>query len=1141
MRCSSCGSENPDGKRFCADCGAALDSACPRCGSRNPAGKKYCGDCGAALVANVQSGAVQSPGATSTASNTITAEQTDASTAADGERKTVTALFADIKGSTELIRDLDPEDARAMVDPVLRLMIEAVHRYDGYVAQSTGDGIFALFGAPLAHEDHPQRALYAALAMQQGLRQHADRLQSEGRPLIQIRIGVNTGEVVVRTIETGGHPEYTPVGHTTNLAARMQTLAPTGGIVIGEDTRRLVEGYFELRALGPTEVKGVAQLVNVYEVLGAGPLRTHFELAAHRGLTRFVGREHELAELKRALELAQSGHGQIVAAVAEAGTGKSRLFHEFKAVLPTECKLLEAYSVSHDKSSAWLPVLEFLRGYFGIQDADDPVTRREKVRTRLAALDAGLGDVLPYLFALMSIQEPPDPLAQMDPQVKRQRTLEGLKRVILRESLNQPLVVVFEDLHWIDTETQSLLDLLVDSLANTRVLLLVNYRPEYRHNWSKRSYYSQLRLDPLGRESAEAMLSVLLSEEPGMGALKRLILERTEGNPFFIEEMVQALLDEGVLERNCTVKLARPAEQVRLPPTVQGVLASRIDRLPSEQKNLLQTLAVMGRESPLGLIRKVTSLAEGELARMLLDLQAGEFIYGQPAASGIEYSFKHVLTQEVAYNSLLREGRKHLHERVGSAVESLYAERLDDRFSELAYHYERSSNVPKALEYLQRAGQQAVQRSANVQAVAQFTRALELLKTLPDTPERVQREFDLQLAVSYPLAVTKGFASPEAEAACKRTLQLCGQIGETPQVIPVLLGAVSFYLFRAEFQTAQEFAERVISLAERTDDSEALLMAHRMLAEISHFRGEMVSARGHFEQAAALYGRCQSRSLIARFGFDLSVNTLAFLAHLLAVLGYPEQAEARGRAALALIDEIAHPLTTALTCGWLLEFQFDLRDVKALQRRAEALVGLCDEHGFVNHSGWGVLLCGWAIAMQGQVKEGIRQMQQCVAGVQKIKTELLVPYDLALLAEAYAKNGQTEDGLTALRQALDVVNRTGERWYDAELYRLQGQLTLQKLQVSGPGPQAENRSGSSVRSLESEVEEYFLKAIQIARSQSVKLFELRAEVSLARLLANQNRRGEARAMLAEIYGWFTEGFDTADLKDAKALLDELDA
>src|SRR5712691_3594577 len=461
MRCPSCGNETRGDARFCDNCGVASAARCTACGTVNRPSAQFCDGCGAPLNA---SRAAYGPGEAprqrpapppSSVGIGIETDTAKPRNIPEGERKTVTALFADIKDSTELMRDLDPEEARAIIDPALKLMIDATHRYDGYVVQSTGDGIFALFGAPVAHEDHPQRALHAALAMRDALRRSGEELKKQGRPGVEVRIGINTGEVVLRMIHTGGHTEYTPIGHVANLAARMQTVAPAGAIVISEDTRRLSEGYFELRDLGPTEVKGIGEPINVYEVLGAGPLRGHFELAARRGLTKFVGREREVAELNRALELARSGHGQIVAAVAEAGTGKSRLIYEFKAMLPGDCKVLEAYSVSYGKASAYLPVLELLYRYFGIEDADDKATRRGKIETRISALGAGLNDTLPLLHTLMGLHEGLDPIAQMDPQIKRRRILEAIKRVILRESLNQPAVVIFEDLHWIDGETQA--------------------------------------------------------------------------------------------------------------------------------------------------------------------------------------------------------------------------------------------------------------------------------------------------------------------------------------------------------------------------------------------------------------------------------------------------------------------------------------------------------------------------------------------------------------------------------------------------------------------------------------------------------------------------------------------------------------
>ena len=654
MRCARCGEISAGDALFCEQCGAKFDVACSSCGATLTVGAKFCKRCGAAALDH-EAKSIRSD---SSPAATIRLDSELRSQSIDGERKTVTALFADIKGSTELMRDLDPEEARAIVDPVLDLMMAAVHRYGGYVAQSTGDGIFALFGAPVAHEDHAQRALFAALAMQRELRQYGERLKSQGHSPVEVRIGINTGEVVMRTIQTGGHPEYTPVGHVTNLAARMQTVAAAGGIVISEDTRRLVEGYFELRAMGPTVVKGVNAPVNVYEVLGAGPLRGHFELAARRGLTTFIGRERELGELRRALELAMSGHGQLIAVVAEAGTGKSRLVYEFKATLPSDCRVLEAYSVSHGKASAWLPVIELLHDLFWHRGRRRPANATQKVERQ--AGHARHGAQRYFAVPVWVARAPGKPRSACSygpagpaPAHARCAQADHVGRVAGASGggdLRGP--------HWIDSETQALLDLLADSIANSHLLLLVNYRPEYRHEWANKSYYSQLRLDALGGESAGAMLAALLGDAIELAPLKRLIVERTGGNPFFIEEIVQALFDEGTLMRNGAVKITSSLSQLRLPATVQGILAARIDRLAPEQKDLLQMLAVIGRESSLGLISQVASQTDTQLERMLAELQASEFIYEQPALADAEYVFKHAFTQEVAYNSLLMERRK---------------------------------------------------------------------------------------------------------------------------------------------------------------------------------------------------------------------------------------------------------------------------------------------------------------------------------------------------------------------------------------------------------------------------------------------------------------------------------------------------
>ena len=1114
MNCPTCSHENPDGARFCNECAGPLPSRCLKCGSSNPGGSKFCNEC-AAPLAGASLPFVKSKGPTLSAID-FASEQPEAPL--DGERKTVTALFADIKGSTELERDLDPEEARAIVDPVLQLMMAAVHRFDGYVAQSTGDGIFALFGAPVAHEDHAQRALHAALAMQQELRQHGESLKNQGRAPVEARIGINTGEVVMRTIHTGGHPEYTPVGHVTNLAARMQTVAPIGGIAISEDTQRLVEGYFELRPWGPTAIKGIAEPVNVFEVVGTRPLRGHFELATRRGLTTFVGRERELGELRRALELARGGHGQLVAIVAEAGAGKSRLFHEFKTTLPNDCRVLEAYSVSTGKASAWLPVLELLHTYFGIESVDDPTERRRKLRVRLVTPDSTLNDTLPYLFGLLGIQESFDPLAQMDPPIRRQRTLEALKRIIFREALNYPVVLIFEDLHWIDSESQALLDSLADSIANSRLLLLVNYRPEYRHEWANKSYYSQLRLGALARDTADVMLTALLGNTTELVPLKRLIVERTEGNPFFIEEIVQALFGEGALVRNGAIKLARPIEQVRLPPTVQGVLAARIDRLPAEHKRLLQRLAVVGREAPLSLVRTLTSMAEPQIERPLADLQSGEFIYEQRTGGDTEYVFKHALTQEVAYGSILIERRKVLHEHVGQAIERLYAQQLDDYVTVLAHHYSHSNNIEKAVEYLGRAGQQAIQRSTHSEAISSLGAAIKLLQRLPDSPERSQRELLLQLALGTASIAIRGWASSEVEQAFTRAWKLCELLGDAPELFPALLGVWSVYYLRGQLRPAYELAEELLRRAQSAQDPGLLACAHLALGDTSMSMGEFLLARKHHEIAIPLCSREQPMVV----GTDTRVHCLSYLALSLWSLGYPDEALERGKEALALAHALSHPLSLAFAEGLVGYLHQYRREPNAAQEMGTNLIALSTEHGFTHWLAQATITRGWAIAEQGQYVDGIAQMQEGLAVWRATSTDALRPHALCLLSEAYWKTGRLDDGLNALMEALDAADQYEIRHYQAEMYRLKGELLLM---------QAESSVGEAQRCFE--------RAIEIARRQSAKSFELRATMSLARLLRDTRRRDEALTVLAGIYSWFTEGFDTADLKDTKFLLDEL--
>jgi class 3 adenylate cyclase/tetratricopeptide (TPR) repeat protein len=1168
MRCGKCGRDNREGRRFCAECGVALAVKCGRCGASNEPDEKFCGECGTALAAHPR---LAAPEPQPAPAMRFAAEESGAQPP-DGERKTITALFADIKGSMELMEDLDPEEARAIVDPALRLMIDAVHRYDGYIVQSTGDGIFALFGAPVAHEDHPQRALYAALRMQDEIGRYSGKLREAGNPPIEARVGVNTGEAVVRSLKTAdAHTEYTPIGHSTSLAARMQTLAPSGSIAVTETTEKLCAGYFSFKALGPSRVKGVSEPVHVFEVTGLGPLRTRLQRSAGRGLTKFVGRQAEMEAMGRAAELAKEGHGQLVAAIAEAGVGKSRLLYEFKATSQSGWIVLETFSVSHGKASAYLPVIDLLRNYFRIGNEDDERTRREKVTGRVVALDRNLEDTLPYLFALLGIIERVDPLAQMDGQIKRRRTLDAIKRIILRESLNQPLMVICEDLHWMDAESLGLLNLLADSIANACVLLLVNYRPEYRHEWGNKTYYTQLRLDPLGKQSAEEMLTALLTSPApaalsaganrersltdihvgervrgrgGLEELKRLIIDKTEGNPFFMEEMVQNLFEEGALVRNGEVKLARPLSAIRIPPMVQAILAARIDRLPPEDKDLLQTLAVLGKQFTLSEVKAAAAKSDSELERMLSGLQLAEFIHEQPATGDIEYTFKHALTQEVAYNSILVERRKQIHERAAQAIESLFAASLADHYKDLARHYQRSGNALKAVHYLHLAAQQAMTRSAYSEANTQLTAALELLRTQPEDLERDQTELAVRLglAICVMISVSDFYTATAPLDNLERARELCEKVGDEAIRFEVLQALA--YRYNNEQQKARPLSEEVLRIALRLNDPEMVRSARSALGLSSMMQGNFIAAIKEFEQADQLSAGASPKSettitvlkvsgnadraksipkgKFSIWGFS-TMESANFVSWTLWLLGYPERAMAGNRESFALAREITTPSVDLAVALWGSTF-FNLlrRDWKTAYAHADEAGRLVLEHGLISVQTLTTFTRGWALAKLGRIEEGLSEVLRCLTEFMQTSGTVINPWIFSGVADVYLAAGRPREGLEAVGKALELVRRTGTEMLKADLHRLKGELLLM----------GDNSAAA-------EAARCFRDAINVAGRQSAKSFQLRATTSLARLLAGQNRRDEARQMLAEIYGWFTEGFDTADVKDAKALLDEL--
>ena len=703
---------------------------------------------------------------------------------------------------------------------------------------------------------------------------------------------------------------------------------------------------------------------------------------------------------------------------------------------------------------------------------------------------------------------------QMDGQLKKRRTLDAIKRIILRESLNQPLMVIFEDLHWIDEATQDFLSLLADSLGTAKILLLVNYRPEYSHQWNSKTYYTQLRLDPLGQESADEMLSALLSDGKDLIPLKRLIIERTEGNPFFMEETVQVLLDEGALVNDgAAVRLTKPLNTLKIPPTVQGILAARIDRLPPNAKDLLQTLSVVGREFPLSLIRAVLTKTDDDLNRLLNDLQLREFIYEQPAVGDAEYIFKHALTQEVAYNSVLIERRKELHERIGAALETLYTSSLDDHLAELANHYGRANNPGKAVQYLTLAGKQALERSAFAQSQGQLQQGLEWIKALPESGERDAREMELASALAQGFLITKGFTAPEMREAAERARVLAEKAGNLAQLVLRIFGIWQAILVSGDYLTAGTLADRILYLAQRDGSPASLAFAYHAEQSVHYLRGDPVGAEEnftHLEGFLETADYCKSPGVVAVALGNSSRSTWT--------LGYADRARARLAQMIAFEGESKSPFGSVFARfleSWLYRL---MREPQRTEAAAKLALAICKEHGFPFLRGQVGILMGWARAQLGSPREGISMIRQGLADLAESGSRLGITDQLTRLAEAQALDGKIDDALVTIEEALNA--NPEELVFRPNILTCRGDL---RLKISQPKL----------------AEADFREAITLAQRMSGKAFELRATVSLARLLRDTGRGDEARTMLTQIYGWFTEGFDTADLRDAKTLLDEL--
>ncbi len=1025
--CPRCGQDNRAGVRFCEECGARIDPRCPACESVVPAESKFCGTCGTAVSAPEAYAPALPSG------HLLTSRA-----AVEGERKHVTVLFADIRSSLEMLADRDPEESRAVLDPVLLCMMDAVHRYEGTVNQVLGDGIMALFGAPLAYEDHAVRACHAALDMHDAVALVASKLLETLKVEVSIRVGLNSGEVVVRSIGSDLRMDYTAVGQTTHLAGRMEQLARPGSTLMTRATSRLVEGHMDVRPLGLLPVKGLAEPMDLYELAGRreahGLLRPpHAQL-----LTRFVGREIEIAELRRAAGRAISGHGQVVAIVGEPGVGKSRLVHEFtRASLGPGWRLLEAAAVSYARSTPYLPVIRLLRRCFGLEGSLRPDQIQQAVMRQLAVVDSSGELPAAPLSALLGGEPRDEKWEALDPAPRRQQTLDAISHFLLLLSRMEPLCLVLEDLHWIDAETHSLLDRLIDRVVGARVVVIVSYRPEFDHRWAHRSYYAQLPLDPLPQAMAEELLDELLGPGPDLRSLKASLIDRTEGNPFFLEECVRHLVETGGLtgERGA-YKPSRARLSLPLPDTVQALLAARMDRLTTGDKRVLQCAAVVGKEVSIRLLEPVTNLSGQDIRQSLERLQAAEFVYELSVFPAPVYTFKHTLTTEVAYGSLLVEQRRALDARVLDALERLDPDDSAVHVERLAHHAFRGEVWEKAVRYCREAGARAFSRSAHRAALDYFEQALGALEHLPTTVVSIGQAIDLRLDMRYALMPLGDFQ--RLFDCLTRAQELARTAGDQRRLGLVSAFLTNYFLLMGEPERAVEHGRRALELARAGQDVDVMTVANTYLGGAYYVLGQYAAA---IETARENVSRLTGARLTERFGVAAlpSVYSRTWLAWSLAELGEFPEAERIADEGLSIAESTAHSFS--LIYAYLGVGTVALRRGRA-EHAVEALsraFRLCQEADVPLLFATVAIPLTSAYVLAGRGAEALRVIDEAGARAASINDPVGRRASGAV-AEAYLATGRAADALPLARRYLEQRRELKARGFEAWALRLLGDV-----------------------------------------------------------------------------------------------------
>ena len=1030
------------------------------------------------------------------------------------ERRQVTIMSCKFDGLARLASELEPEELGTVTASFRDPCGEVVRRFGGVIAHDSGDGCLAVFGYPQAHEHDGESAVRAGLAIVEAV--EANGGCDRG---VHARIGIATGSAVVGdlTVEGTGQP-YSVVGETRNLAGALEAGAEPNAVVIAAGTHRLVGNLFEYINLGTVEVKGLTEAVPAWQVLHPSAVASRFEALRGSALSQLVGRNEEIDLLLRRWARAKAGDGQTILISGEPGIGKSRLTIAMEERLHAEPYIRLCYFCSpYHQDSALYPFVDQLGRAAGFAHDNPPELRLEKLKGLLARAVATDEDVA-LLADLLSL--PASDLPSLTPQRKKERTLSALIRHLEGLARQQPLVVIFEDAHWIDPTSRELLDLIIERVRSLPVLLIVTFRPEFQSPWIGQPQVSMLTLNRLDRRDRTALAMQIAGGKVLPEEVVAQIVDRTDGVPLFVEEVTKSVLESGLLrEEGDRYVLDGVLPPLGIPTTLHASLLARLDRLASVRQ-VAQTGSAIGREFSYEVLRAVSHLAEDELQAALDRLVASELVFQRGAPPDSVYAFKHALVQDAAHGSLLRSSRQQLHAQIAEALETHSPQLMDTQPELYASHYADAGLVEKSVACWGKAGRKSAARSAMAEAASQFQKGLDQLALLPDNPERQRQELELRSAVAAALIVARGFPAPEPGQAYARARALWERLGSPADFLQIPYGQSVYHINRGEFDLAQRLAEDLLRLSRQRNDSTGLVLGHDAAGRNLMFAGSFAPSRSHLEEALALYDPISHGSVVDQVGIHPQVRSQAHLGIVLCCLGFPDQAVARSGAAIAEARRLAHPPSMSLSLALGAVPLSLVRDYAALNERSDQIIAVATEQGFPYWRLAGIVYRGWATVKNRDVAEGISLLRGGLTAYRTTGAESWVPYFISLLARACEIAGQLEEAVSLSDEALQIVERTGESWLEAELYRHKGQLLLQQGHTEAAG-------------------ELYRKALRIAEQQGAKLWELRAAVSLARLWRDQGNRAEARDLLAPICEWYTEGFNTRDLKEAKALLDQL--